>query len=156
MGKIELHPDFKDFLKLLNSNHVRYLLIGGYAVGYHGYPRATADMDIWIDVDESNANNMLQAFRDFGFPSDRIEKEMFLERNKIIRMGAPPVRIELFTSVSGVDFDECFRDRITIEVDSIPVNLLSLRMLKENKKASGRLKDLDDLEHLPLGNDNTC
>lgn len=149
MGTIELHPDFRDFLRLLNSNAVRYLLIGGYAVGYHGYPRATADMDIWIAVDEENAAKAARAIREFGIPSHQATKETFLERDRVIRMGFPPVRIEVFTSVSGVDFDECFQERETLEVDGTPINVLSLRMLKANKKAAGRPKDLEDLRHLP-------
>lgn len=149
MGTIELHPDFRDFLRLLNSNGVRYLLIGGYAVGYHGYPRATADMDIWIAVDEENAAKAARAIQEFGIPSRQAAKVTFLGRDRVIRMGFPPVRIEVFTSVSGVDFDECFRERETLEVDGTPINVLSLRMLKANKKAAGRPKDLEDLRHLP-------
>lgn len=149
MGTIELHPDYKEFLKLLNSNEVRYLLVGGYAVGYYGYPRATADMDIWIAVDEKNAANAIRALHTFGYPTDRIEEDFFQQKDKIIRMGYPPVRIELLTGVSGVTFEDCYRDRVTIEVDGISIDLISLPMLKINKKASGRLKDLVDVEHLP-------
>ncbi|HQH72384.1 MAG TPA: hypothetical protein PK360_09920 [bacterium] len=146
---IELHPDFSDFLKLLNSNRVRYLIVGGYAVGYHGYPRATADLDIWVAVDESNAERIASAIREFGFPPDQVSEDFFLKKNQIIRIGYPPVRIEILTGVSGVDFEECFQERETLEISGITIPVISCRMLKINKKACGRLKDLDDLRHLP-------
>ena len=146
---IKLHPDFSEFLKLLNSNAVRYLVIGGYAVGYHGYARATGDLDVWIKIDEENAANTARAVQEFGMPEGQARKDVFLQDGKVIRMGVPPVRIELLTSVSGVSFEECYAQRETPEVDGIPVNFISLPMLKANKCASGRLKDLDDLRHLP-------
>lgn len=149
MAKIELHPDFKDFLRLLNFYDVRYLLVGGYAVGYHGYPRATGDMDIWIELSESNSKKVSSAFRDFGMPIEAISEALFLEKNKVIRVGVPPVRLEVITSASGVAFDECYSNREVIEIDGIPINFISLQDLKKNKRAAGRHKDLDDIEHLP-------
>ena len=149
MAKIELHPDFKEFLRLLNLYNVRYLLVGGYAVGYHGYPRSTGDMDIWIEVSELNSKKTASAFRDFGMPDEAISEDLFLKTNKIIRMGVPPVRLEVITSASGVDFNECFSNREVVEIDGIPINLISLEDLKKNKSAAGRHKDLDDIEHLP-------
>ena len=146
---IKLHPDFSEFLKLLNSNAVRYLVIGGYAVGYHGYARATGDLDVWIKIDEENAANTARAVQEFGMPEGQARKDVFLQDGKVIRMGVPPVRIELLTSVSGVSFEECYAQRETPEIDGIRVNIISLAMLKANKCASGRLKDLDDLRHLP-------
>jgi predicted nucleotidyltransferase len=149
MGQIELHPDFRDFLRLLNSHGVRYLVVGGYAVGYYGYPRATGDMDIWIAVSDVNAEKTAQALRDFGMPRDEVTKDLFKETGKIIRMGVPPVRIEVITGASGVDFEACYARREVIDIDGIPVGFISLEDLKTNKKACGRFKDLDDLEHLP-------
>jgi len=149
MGTIRLHHDFKEFLKLLNSNEVRYILIGGHAVGFHGHPRATGDMDIWIPVDGENASRVARAVRQFGITAQEATESLFLERDKVIRMGVPPVRIELQTGISGVNFDECYAQRVIAEVDGIPVNVISLPMLKKNKKASGRLKDLEDLSQLP-------
>ena len=146
---IKLHPDFSEFLRLLNSNEVRYLVIGGYAVGYHGHARATGDLDVWIEINEENAANTARAVREFGMPEDQARKEIFLQEGKVIRMGLPPVRIELLTSISGVSFDECYAQRETPEIDGIRVNIISLAMLKANKRASGRLKDLEDLRHLP-------
>jgi len=149
MGTSLLPPDFKDFLKLLNSKQVEYLLIGGYAVGYHGYSRATADMDIWIAIHPRNAEKMVEVIREFGFAVDRLSAELFLKENNVIRMGVPPFRIEVLTTISGVSFEECYKERVTDILDEVEVNLISLKHLKANKKASGRLKDLTDLEYLP-------
>lgn len=149
MDKIGLHPDFKDFLRLLNSRGVNYLIVGGYAVGYHGYPRATGDMDVWIAVTPDNARKVSEVFCDFGMSASDISESLFLEKDKVIRMGYPPVRIEVITGASGVDFAECYSRRETLDIDGIPVNFISIDDLKKNKKASGRYKDLEDLEHLP-------
>jgi hypothetical protein len=139
--------DFKEFLQLLNSNKVEYLLIGGYAVGYYGYPRATADMDIWINAAPQNAERLVRVFAAFGF--NEVSTDMFLKESQVIRMGVPPLRIEVLTSVSGVSFSECFEEKANAVIDEVNVNLISLHHLKANKKASGRFKDMDDLEHLP-------
>jgi hypothetical protein len=144
-----LPPDFKEFLRLLNENKVEYLLIGGYAVGYYGYVRATADMDVWIASNSDNAFKVLTALREFGFDLPESTKELFLQSDNVARMGVPPFRIEMLTSISGVGFEECYGERVIDTVDDVEVPIISLRHLKVNKKASGRLKDLTDLEHLP-------
>ena len=144
-----LPPDFKEFLQLLNSKRVEYLLIGGYAVGYHGYPRATADMDIWIAINPENALRVAQTIRDFfGCEIEGATPELFLQEKKIARMGVPPFRIEILTTISGVNFAECYAGRIVDVLDGTPVNIINLQHLKINKKASGRFQDLSDLEHL--------
>ncbi|MGD9159949.1 MAG: nucleotidyltransferase [Desulfobacteraceae bacterium] len=147
--EIVLPPDFKEFLKILKDNNIRYLLIGGYAVGYHGYPRATNDMDIFISNDSATARQMVSALKNFGFDIPELKEELFLKDNNIVRMGIPPMRIEILNSISGVDFEECFQNKITENIDGIQVNIISLEHLKTNKKASGRYKDLDDFENLP-------
>lgn len=146
---ITLPLDFKEFLNLLNENHVSYLLIGGYAVGYHGYPRATNDMDIWIAISPDNSNRVVNVLREFGFDTPDLTPTLFLKEKNIVRMGIPPMRIEITTSISGVEFADCFADRVTDKFDGVEVNIISLPYLKTNKKASGRLKDLNDLENLP-------
>ena len=146
---LELPPDFKEFLKLLNAQRVEYLLIGGYAVGYYGYPRATADMDIWIAVHPQNAQRVVAVLREFGFDVPGLSPELFLKEGQIIRMGEPPLRIEIATTISGVEFNECFAERKVEVFDDVQVNLISLKHLKVNKKARGRYKDLNDLENLP-------
>ena len=149
MAPINLPEDFKEFLKLLNAHRVKYLLIGGYAVAYHGYPRATAGMDVWIDVEPVNAERIVAALKAFGFDLPELSPRLFLTPEKIIRMGTPPMRIEIVTSISGVSFENGYASRIKDELDGVPVDLIGLAELKENKKASGRYKDLDDLENLP-------
>jgi len=144
-----LPPDFKEFLNLLKSKNIRYLLIGGYAVGYHGYPRATNDMDIWIAIDPKTAEQMVLALKDFGFDIPQLSKKLFLKKNSIVRIGIAPMRIEIFTTISGVNFEDCFQQKIVDEIDGIEVNIISLKQLKLNKQASGRHRDLDDIENLP-------
>jgi predicted nucleotidyltransferase len=146
MATIRLPPDFKEFLRLLNSNGVEYLLIGGYAVGYYGYPRPTGDMDIWIARTAENANKVVDALQEFGFTCTT---ELLLEQKKVVRMGVPPFRLEILTTISGVDFPTCYAKRLQVVLDEIEVSLISLLHLKLNKKASGRSKDITDLENLP-------
>jgi hypothetical protein len=145
---LQLPPDFKEFLKLLNDHEVRYLLIGGYAVGYLGYPRATEVLDIWVAIHPENGQKLVSALKVFGFDDPALTPELFLQTPKIVRMGFPPMRLEITTSISGVDFDECYQKRIVDTLDGIEVNLIDLEHLKKNKKASGRAKDIADLENL--------
>ena len=145
---IQLPPDFKEFLKLLNSHRVEYLLIGGYAVGYHGYPRATGDMDLWVAIRQNNAEKLVAVLGEFGFNPPQLSANLFLQENQIIRMGVPPMRIELLTTISGVDFDLCYSERIVDVIDNVEVPIINLKYLKQNKQASGRYKDLDDLQYL--------
>jgi len=128
---------------------VRYLLIGGYAVIYHGFPRATGDMDVWVAVSPDNASKLVDVLKDFGFEVPDLSPNLFLEEGKVIRMGLPPIRLKILTSVSGVSFEECFNSRIVERIDDVEINIISLEFLKKNKKASGRYKDLNDLENLP-------
>jgi predicted nucleotidyltransferase len=148
MAKL-LPSDFRDFLKLCNQKRVKYLLIGGYAVGCYGYPRATGDMDIWIECSRTNAVKMVDVLVAFGFDMPDLSADLFLEEGRIVRMGAPPMRLEILNDISGVTFAECYPRRKRIKVDGIRVNLIALKHLKRNKAAAGRPKDLDDLEHLP-------
>ncbi|RJP77713.1 MAG: hypothetical protein C4524_07705 [Candidatus Zixiibacteriota bacterium] len=141
--------DFKEFLKLLNGHQVKYLLIGGYAVAHYGYPRATADMDVWVERSPENARKVAAALKDFGFATPDVVPELFLEEDRIIRMGTPPLRLKIWTSISGVEFEAAFEAKSTESIDGVRVFIISLDMLKQNKRASGRHKDLDDLEHLP-------
>lgn len=144
-----LPKDFQDFLRLLNSKKIKYLLIGGYAVAYHGYPRATADMDIWISVDIANAQKTIEAIRDFGFEDPELTIATFTKLKKIVRMGFPPIRLEILSEIDGVKFEECYKNRIVDEIDGVYINIIDIENLKRNKKASGRMKDLADLENLP-------
>jgi predicted nucleotidyltransferase len=148
MDTIRLPPDFSEFLKLLNSEKVEYLLVGGYAVGYYGFPRATGDMDIWVASTPENAARIVAVLKRFGFSDSTLSPEPFLKPEQVIRMGFPPLRIELLTGISGVTFPESFAQKTVGVLDGVPVNLISLDDLKINKKTSGRLKDLSDLQQL--------
>jgi hypothetical protein len=145
---LALPTDFKEFLKLLRAERVEYLLVGGWAVIYYGYPRPTNDFDIWIRVSHDNADRLVRVLGKFGFDVP-IPVETFLQEDKIIRLGNEPNFIELMTSVSGVKFDVCYRERLETTLDGEPVSLISLLMLRTNKREAGRLKDLADLEQLP-------
>jgi predicted nucleotidyltransferase len=132
----------------LNSHQVEYLLVGGYAVCYHGYYRNTGDMDLWIAVNPANAARMVQLIRAFGFDVPALSPELFLHKGRIIRMGVEPTRIEILTEISGCDFAECYRRRQRINLDGVDVDIISLPDLIHNKLKAGRLKDLNDAQRL--------
>lgn len=144
-----LHPDFKEFLALLNKHKVDYLLVGGYAVSLHGYPRYTGDIDIWIAVAEENADKIVSALKEFGFDLPDLDKQMFLDDDRMTRMGREPVKIEILNQISGVEFADAQQRALQKEIGGVMVPVISLMDLRINKQASGRLKDLADLENLP-------
>jgi len=147
---IEFPRDFKKFLQLLNSKKIEYLVVGGYAVGYHGYPRATGNMDIWIAMNEQNAIKMVAAMKEFGFDPPELQKELFLKDKKVIRMGVPPMRLEILTSIDGVHFETCFNNRVIADFGDFKVNFISKDDLLINKRASGRAQDLVDFDKLQI------
>jgi len=149
MEQIEFPQDFSEFLKLLNAHHVEYLLIGGFAVAMYGYPRATADMDVWVAQRRTNGEKLVACLKEFGFETPELSAELFTNPDRIIRMGVAPLRIEILTSIDGVDFDQCASRSQTVVVNGENVPVINLEDLKTNKRASGRAKDLDDLENLP-------
>jgi hypothetical protein len=143
-----LNPDFKEFFQLLNANDVRYLIIGGYAVAFHGYPRYTKDIDIWIWVNPDNAERLVKTLKDFGFESLGLEAKDFLETDTIVQLGHAPNRIDLIMGAPGVDFEESFAAREEEEIEGVKLNFINLENLKKSKQASGRLQDLADIENL--------
>jgi hypothetical protein len=143
-----LNSDFKEFIQLLNDNQVKYLVIGGYAVAIHGHPRYTKDIDIWIDMTPENADKLVTALNQFGFGSLGLSSQDFQSPDQIIQLGYPPNRIDLITTPDGIDFDICYTSKLEIIINDIPVQFIDLNNLKKNKKASGRLQDLADLENL--------
>ena len=145
---IEFPRDFKEFLQLLNSKGIEYLVVGGYAVGYHGYPRATGDMDVWVAIGDETALKMVEALKEFGFNLPQLQKELFLTKDRVVRMGVPPMRLEILTSIDGVDFEACYKNRVVQDFGDFKVNFISKGDLLINKRASGRLKDLDDADKL--------
>jgi len=143
-----LNPDFKEFIQLLNANQVKYLIIGGYAVAIHGHPRYTKDIDIWVEMSSENAIKLITALDQFGFGSLGLSAQDFQTPNQIIQLGYPPNRIDLITTPDGIDFETCYPSKTEIIIDNIPVQFIDLENLRKNKKASGRLQDLADLENL--------
>ena len=149
MEQIEFPQDFVEFLKLLNAHNVEYLLVGGFAVAIHGYPRATADMDVWVARNQANAERIVLCLHEFGFDTPDVTPELFEDPDRIVRMGEAPLRIEILMEIDGVNFDDCYSRADEQMVDGSPVPVISLDDLKVNKRASGRPKDRDDLENLP-------
>jgi predicted nucleotidyltransferase len=144
-----LTDDFREFLRLLNANRVEYLVVGGYAVGLHGYPRATVDLDIWIHAAPENADRVLASVRAFGFDLPALESALFVKPDSIVRFGVPPFRIEVMTSIDGVAFTPCRERAVMFEIDGLEVPVIALDDLKVNKRAAGRHQDLADLDNLP-------
>lgn len=149
MGKRQLTPEFREFLACLNRAGVEYLLVGGYAVNHYGYHRFTEDIDFWIAVSEDNFDKVLSAIRQFFGEDLPGLNKTFLRDNEALFLGAVPNKIEIFKTCSGVEFSEAYARRVDGIIDGEPVKLISLADLKLNKKASGRNKDLADLDNLP-------
>ena len=143
-----LPPDFKEFLRLLEQKQIDYMLVGGYAVGLYGYTRATVDLDIWVRRDTATSKKLFALLEEFGFPTRDVTAEEFTEPDIVFQMGVPPVRLDLLTSVSGVEFDPAFERRRRLTLDEMEINVISLADLRTNKKAFGRLQDLNDIEQL--------
>jgi len=147
MAMTPVHDDFKEFLRLLNEANVEYLIVGGYAVAHHGYVRPTQDLDIWVAIHPDNARKLIEILA--AFIGATVDASKLLQADQIFRMGRAPVRLELFTSITGVEFAECYARKSVAELDGVPADFIGLDDLREAKKASGRLKDLADLEELP-------
>lgn len=146
-----LNEDFKEFIKLLNANGVKYLIVGGYAVALHGYPRYTKDLDFWIWIDRDNAEKTVKSLKEFGFSSLGLTVEDFLDTENIVQLGYPPNRIDLITDLTGVKFEECYQNRKEVNFEGVDISFISVDDLITNKKQSGRLQDLADAEKLEKG-----
>jgi len=146
---IPIPRDFREFIGLLNSRRVRYRVVGGYAVAYHGYPRTTGDIDIFIELSRRNATAMAEVFRRFGFDAADIRPEFFMDKGDVVRLGREPLKLEILNDISGVTFAECYERRVRARIDGLRVNFIDLPDLIVNKRASGRGKDQLDLENLP-------
>ena len=140
--------DFREFLELLIKNKAEYLIVGGYAVGIHGHPRYTGDLDIWLNATTLNAEQILRSVNEFGFSSFKLTQEDFTKPGNVIQLGYPPLRIDLLTEIDGVTFEECFRNRKEVIIDDLTVNFIGYKDLLKNKKESGRPRDIDDIDHL--------
>jgi predicted nucleotidyltransferase len=149
MAKPQLPRDFKEFLKLCLDHEVRFLVIGGLAVVHHGHPRLTLDMDIWIERSVENGERIIRVLKAFGFNQPEVSAEDFAKESQILRMGFKPTAIELFNRIPGVEFAACYERRVFVKIGRMQVPFIGLEDLKTNKQASGRLKDLQDIEELP-------
>ncbi len=143
-----INKDFKEFIELLNKNNVKYLVVGGYALAFHGYPRYTKDIDFWVWINKNNAKNILITLRDFGFSSLDLTEDDFLNPGYVIQLGQPPGCIDLLTSVTGLDFEECYKSKVHVEIQGSKIDFIDLINFKKNKIAVGRHQDLADLENL--------
>lgn len=149
MGNI-FNEDFRDFIKTFNDFDVRYILVGGYSVILHGYSRTTGDMDIWVDKTFDNYKKIKAAFLNFGMPVFDMTKENFLNHPdwEVFTFGMPPTSIDIMIEVKGMTFDECYNNAVFFEEDGLSIRTIHLNNLINAKKASGRSKDLNDLENL--------
>ncbi len=145
-----LSKDFKEFIELLNESNVKYLVVGGYAVAFHGHPRYTKDLDVWIELSADNANNIIEALNKFGFGSLGLKPDDFLESDQIIQLGYPPNRIDILTTLNDLEFEDCYNAKIEAEIQGLKINFIHIEHLKKNKRATGRPQDLADAEHLEI------
>jgi hypothetical protein len=144
------NEDFRDFISALNHNEVDYILVGGYSVILHGYLRTTGDLDIWIKKENNNYAKLVEAFKEFKMPVFDMTEENFLKNPElnVFTFGRPPSSIDIMTDVKGLDFDKTFKASEIVDVESLQVRVIHIDDLINAKKASGRHKDLDDIEHL--------
>ena len=144
----EFQKDFEDFIGLCNKYQLEYLVIGGFAVSIHGYPRTTKDLDICINNTEENAKKVLAILKDFGFGSLNFKMEYFLKKDMIAQLGYPPIRIDILNDLNGVDFDYAFKNKSIVNMNGIPTNFIGYNELIINKENAGRDQDLLDIKKL--------
>jgi len=144
-----LSKDFKEFVVLLNAHGAEYLVVGGYAMAAHGRPRQTGDLDIWLKRDHANALRVIAALQDFGFGGLGLSADDFETPEQVVQLGYPPFRIDLLTDIDGVDFAAAWPSRFYYRLGELDIPFIGLDALKANKRASGRARDIDDLENLP-------
>lgn len=146
-----LNPDFRDMLSCLKNARVDFIVVGAYALAAHGRPRATGDIDIWVRNSLTNAKKVMNALAEFGAPLTDLSDEDFTSSDLIVQLGVEPSRIDLLTSIDGVDFDEAWRNKLEVTIDDLPIYVLSRADLLRNKKAAGRAKDQADIVWLERG-----
>jgi len=145
---MKVEKDFEEFIRLLNYHKVKYLIVGAYALSYYTFPRNTGDIDFFIDNSELNAKKLIKVLNDFGFEDMGLKKEDFTKPDSVIQLGFAPVRIDLLTSISGINFKEAFKNRVKAKLGNEKVYFISKPDLVKNKIAAGRSKDLLDIEQL--------
>ncbi len=145
---MEVQEDFREFLKLLNAHEVQFLIVGAYALAFHGAPRFTGDIDVFVKPDNANAKRIINALADFGFSSLDLTINDFKDQNKVIQLGLPPVRIDIITSISGVTWEEADASKEPGLFGDVSVSYIGKKQFITNKRATGRKKDLADIEAL--------
>jgi predicted nucleotidyltransferase len=140
--------DFQDFIELLNKHSVKYMIVGAHALAFHGKPRHTGDLDIWIKPSKENADKMMRVLNDFGFGSLGLTADDFLKENYVTQLGYPPLRIDILNSISGVTFDEALDHSLNTKIDDLEIIYIGMSELIKNKIATGRKQDIADVESL--------
>ena len=145
---MKLDKDFNEFVELFVANDVRFLVVGGYALAAHGYPRATDDFDAWVWANLENAVKIVDCLTKFGFGSLNLSTDDVTTLDRVVQLGYPPYRIDIITSISGVEFESAWANRLVVDVDGLNVPFIGRDDLLKNKRATGRPKDLLDVERL--------
>ncbi len=145
---MEIQQDFRDLLELFNVQKVEYLIVGGYAIAFHGAPRYTGDIDIYVKPDHLNAQNIMTSLDKFGFGFFGLTVEDFKYPDNVVQLGVPPVRVDIITSITGVSWEKAFSGRVEGKYGDIPVYYIGRKEIILNKRATGRKKDMSDLEAL--------
>ncbi len=145
---MEVQPDFRELLELFNKHQVEFLLVGGYALAFHGAPRYTGDMDIFVHASSLNAKRIMAALDEFGFGSVGLALEDFQKENMVIQLGVPPVRVDIVTSLTGISWDDAYANRAYGKYGDVSVSYIGREQFISNRRAIGRQKDLADLEAL--------
>jgi hypothetical protein len=143
-----LNEDYKEMLQLLSSEGVRFLLVGAYALGAHGYPRATGDIDVWVDTEPTNTTRLMKVLKKFGAPLKGISEKDFQKKDMVFQIGVAPRRIDIITSIDGVLFHKAYEDKDSLKIDGLVIPVLSLKGLIKNKESTGREKDLLDVQEI--------
>ena len=145
---MEIQEDFKEFFALFNAHKVEYVIVGGYALAFHGAPRYTGDIDVLVRAEETNAQRILAALSDFGFSELDLTGADFSDPDRVLQLGVPPVRIDILTSLTGITWQEASTDTLDLDYGGVPVQVVGREALLTNKRATGRAKDLADIEAL--------
>jgi len=148
---VEIQPDFKELLALFNEHEIEYIIVGAYALAYHGAPRFTGDIDLYVRPTEDNAGRIIKALDSFGFGSSGLKASDFQQPDQVVQLGVPPVRVDLITSITGVSWQQADDGKVAGKYGDVDVHYLGIRQYADNKRATGRKKDLADLEALGEG-----
>ena len=145
---MEFQRDFRELLSLFNAHNIEYIIVGGYALAFYGAPRFTGDIDIFVKPDNANARRILDALDEFGFGSIDLTENDFINPDTVVQLGVPPVRIDIINSITGVSWEEAFDSKVAGKYGDVTVFFIGREQLVKNKRESGRMKDLADLEAL--------